>query len=233
MSLVVAPAPTMIDGIKLKICGITSVADAEAAVTAGADFLGFVFYPRSARHDPSAQYQTLKEKLPSRPKVAVCADPVDRDLREIVRLGFDFIQIHCNPDTLTESVAGWAKMAGTRRLWLAPRLPAASDVFPELLPYADTFLLDIFHATKPGGGSRTGDWEKFKRHRATHPDKQWILTGGLDPVNVGEAVRATGADFLDVNSGIEQKPGMKSPAKLKAFTFALHQAAKRGPAPHP
>ena len=218
----------MIDGIKLKICGITSVADAEAAVAAGADYLGFVFYPRSPRHDPAAQFQAMKAGLPARPKVAVCTDPVDRDLREIVGLGFDYIQIHCNPDTLTETVAGWAGAVGRSRIWLAPRLPPATDVFPELLPYADTFLLDIFRADKPGGGSRVGDWEKFKRHRAQHPDKQWILSGGLDPVNVAGAIRATGADFIDVNSGIEQKPGTKSPAKLKAFVFALHQAAKRG-----
>jgi len=217
----------MINGIRLKLGGITSVADAEAAVAAGADWLGFTFYPKSARHDPLAQYQSIKNQLPSRAKVAVCAEPTLADLADIVAQGFDFVQVHCNPDTLTHNVAFWTKTVGRSRLWLAPRLPPGTDIYPELLPYADTFLLDIFHAGKSGGGILTGDWELFRRHQAAHPDKQWILTGGLDPVNIAPAVRATGATLIDVNSGVEQAPGIKSVAKLKAFVHALHNATKQ------
>jgi phosphoribosylanthranilate isomerase len=216
----------MINGIRLKICGITSVADAEAAVAAGADYLGFIFYPKSPRHDPLAQYQSIRAGLPSRPKVAVCVEPVLAELAAISALGFDYIQIHWNPETLTQNIALWVDAVGRRRLWLAPRLPADTDLYPELLPFADLFLLDIFHRGKADGTPRSGDWEKFRRHRALYPEKQWMLTGGLDPISVSGAVAGTGATMLDVNSGVEQAPGVKSPAKLRVFVRSLAQATK-------
>ena len=91
---------------------------------------------------------------------------------------------------------------------------------------AETFLLDTFHADKFGGTGETGDWAKFKRHQAAHPGKTWILSGGLNPDNIAAAITATGAKFVDVNSGVEQSPGIKSPAKLQALVLALHNATK-------
>ena len=95
------------------------------------------------------------------------------------------------------------------------------------MPLADTFLIDTFHPDKMGGTGETGDWAKFKRYQEMYLTKHWILSGGLDPQNVAAAVTATGAKIIDVNSGVEQAPGIKSPAKLKAFVLALHNATKQ------
>jgi phosphoribosylanthranilate isomerase len=113
------------------------------------------------------------------------------------------------------------------RLWLAPKLPPGSDVPAAWLPLAKHFLLDTFHASGFGGSGKTGDWEKFARHRKAHPEKRWMLAGGLNPVNIGEALRATGANFTDVNSGVESAPGVKDQTLLKKFIVAVHEAAKK------
>ena len=218
----------MIGGIKLKVCGITSLVDAELADGVGADYLGFIFYPKSPRWVSNPQYRAMKERLPPRKKVAVSVEPTPDELAKQVELGFDFFQIHFNPQTPVAIVKGWVEKVGAASLWLAPRLPPGVDIYPELLPLADTFLIDTFHPDKMGGTGETGDWAKFKRFGETHPAKHWILSGGLDAHNVAAAVTATGAKFVDVNSGVEQAPGIKSPAKLKAFVLALHNATKQG-----
>jgi phosphoribosylanthranilate isomerase len=218
----------MINGIRLKVCGITSLVDADAADGVGADYLGFIFYPKSPRWVSQPQYRAMKNRLPPRKKVAVSVEPTPADLAQQAEHGFDFFQIHFNPQTPREVVGAWAETVGISRLWLAPRLPPGVDIYPELLPLADTFLLDTFHPDKMGGTGETGDWAKFKRYRETHPAKHWVLSGGLDPQNVAEAVAGTGAKLIDVNSGVEQAPGIKSPAKLQAFALALHQATKQG-----
>ena len=217
----------MINGIRLKVCGITSLVDADAADAVGADYLGFIFYPKSPRWVSNPQYRAMRDRLPPRKKVAVSVEPTAADLALQAGHGFDFYQVHFNPQTPLAIVGSWAETVGISRLWLAPRLPPGVDIYPELLPLAETFLIDTFHPDKLGGTGETGDWSKFKRFRETQPAKHWILSGGLDPFNVAEAVTATGAKFIDVNSGVEQAPGVKSPAKLKAFALALHNATKQ------
>ena len=217
----------MINGIRFKVCGITSLVDADAADAVGADYLGFIFYPKSPRWVSNPQYRAMRDRLPPRKKVAVSVEPSVADLAHQATLGFDFFQIHFNPQTPVVVIGSWVETVGLSRIWLAPRLPHEIDVYPEQLPLAATFLLDTFHPTKMGGTGETGDWAKFKRHREAHPGKTWILSGGLNPYNIGEAVTATGAKFIDVNSGVEQAPGIKSPAKLKAFVLGLHNATKQ------
>jgi phosphoribosylanthranilate isomerase len=217
----------MINGVRLKVCGITSLVDADAADAVGADYLGFIFYPKSPRAVTLTQYQAMSERLPPRKRVAVCVEPSAADLAALVALDFDRFQIHFSAETPVSTIAAWSQLAGRTRLWLAPKLPPAQDVNPEWLPLAETFLLDTFHADKFGGTGQTGDWEKFKRHHAAHAPKTWILSGGLNPDNIAAAVTATGAKFVDVNSGVEQAPGIKSPAKLQALVLALHNATKQ------
>jgi len=217
----------MINGIRLKVCGLTSLVDADAADAVGADYLGFIFYPKSPRGITLTQYQAMKDRLPPRKRVAVLVEPALAELATLGQQDFDRFQIHFSADTPTYVIASWAETIGLSRLWLAPKLPPGQEVKPEWLPLADTFLLDTFHADKFGGTGETGDWDKFKRHQATHGTKTWILSGGLNPTNIAAAVAATGAKFIDVNSGVEQAPGIKSPDKLKAFVLALHNATKQ------
>src|SRR6478736_6465646 len=216
----------MINGVRLKVCGLTSLVDADAADAVGADYLGFIFYPKSPRGITLTQYQAMKDRLPPRKRVAVTVEPTAAELAVLVQQEFDRYQIHFSADTPVAAIAAWAQLAGKAQLWLAPKLPPGQDVKPEWLPLAETFLLDTFHADKFGGTGETGDWDKFKRHQATHGTKTWILSGGLNPSNVAAAIATTGAKFLDVNSGVEQAPGVKSPDKLKAFVLALHNATK-------
>ena len=216
----------MINGVRLKVCGITSLVDADAAAAIGADCLGFIFHAKSPRNLAAAQYAAMKDRLPLGKRVAVCVEPPAAELAALDKLGFDYFQVHFSVETPVAILATWSQLVGGNRLWLAPKLPPGQDVKPGWLPLADTFLLDTFHADKFGGTGETGDWAKFKHHCETHPGKTWILSGGLSADNIAAAVTATGAKFLDVNSGVEQAPGIKSPAKLKAFVLALHNATK-------
>lgn len=217
----------MINGVRLKICGLTSLVDAEAADAVGADYLGFIFYPKSPRGITLTQYAAMKDRLPPRRKVAVSVEPTAAELAAQVAAGFDSFQIHFSAETPFATIADWSARVGRAQLWLAPKLPPGQDAKPEWLSWADTLLLDTFHADKFGGTGETGDWTKFKRHREANPGKTWILSGGLKPDNVAAAVAATGAKFLDANSGVELSPGVKDPAKLKALVLALHNATKQ------
>lgn len=218
----------MINGIRLKVCGITSLVDADAADAAGADYLGFIFYPKSPRYVSPPQMLAMKDRLPPRKRVAVSVEPSPAELTRQVEMGFELFQVHFNPQTPVKVISSWVETVGAGRLWLAPRLPAGVEIHPELLALAETFLVDTFHPDKPGGTGETGDWAQFRRFRETHPAKHWILSGGLDHHNVAAAVTATGATWLDVNSGVEQAPGIKSPARLQAFVLSLRNATKDG-----
>jgi len=214
----------MIDGIRIKVCGLTSLVDAEFADRCGVDYLAFNLHPKSPRFIPLESFRAMAKRLPERRKVAVSVMPTLPELAAMNAAGFDFFQIHFPSDTSVTTVASWAETVGVERLWLAPKLPPAADVPAELRPLAKYFLLDTFHAAGFGGSGLTGDWAKFSRHAAAHPDKTWILAGGLNPENIGDALRQSGARFVDVNSGVETAPGVKDHEKLKRFVVALHQA---------
>lgn len=215
----------MIHGIRLKVCGLTSLVDAELADRAGADYLGFNLHADSPRRVTLAQFRAMAARLPPRKRVAVMVEPSASALAEAVQAGFDFFQVHFRLEIPADTLAGWARTIGPERLWLAPRLPPDAGVPAALLPLAGTFLLDTYQADKFGGTGVRGDWPKFRRHREAHPEKSWILAGGLTPENVDGALAATGARWVDVNSGVEQAPGVKDAAKLEAFVARLRAAA--------
>jgi phosphoribosylanthranilate isomerase len=216
----------MIDGIRLKVCGLTTLVDADFADACGADYLGFIFYPKSPRAITLEQFRAMQPKLPARKKVAVSVAPTADDLRAFAAAGADFFQVHFPYDTPLKTAEAWSKAVGPGKLWLAPRLPPAADVSAELLPLAGAFLLDTFHADKFGGTGQTGDWAKFAHHQQANPKRTWILSGGLNPDNIGEALRACGARFVDVNSGVESAPGVKDREKLKRFVARLRESRR-------
>jgi phosphoribosylanthranilate isomerase len=159
--------------------------------------------------------------MPDRKKVAVMVEPSVAELAEAMGAGFDLAQVHFPHNHPPAAVAAWAKAAGPGRLWLAPRLPPDADVPAALLALSTTVVFDAFHADSFGGSGQTADWTKFRRHREAHPDTTWILAGGLNPENIAVALQATGARYVDVNSGVEAAPGVKDPAKLAAFVAQL------------
>lgn len=215
----------MIDGIRFKVCGLTSLVDAELADRCGADYLGFIFYPKSPRYVSPEKFRAMAARLPPRRKVAVTVTPTVAELEALQAAGFDYFQIHFPLDTPVAALAAWSEAVGKKRLWLAPKLPPEADVTPEMRAAAKFLLVDTFHAAGFGGSGLTGDWGKFARLQAAHRENFWILAGGLNPENIGEALRASGARFVDVNSGVEAAPGVKDEAKLKRFVVALHRAA--------
>ncbi len=214
----------MIDGIRLKVCGLTALVDAEFVDRCGVDYIGFILYPKSPRYVPLVQFEAMRKQLPDRKKVAVSVEPSLDELAAMRAAGFDFFQIHFRDTTPLATLAAWSAAVGPERLWLAPKLPPERDVDPAWLPLAETFLLDTFSADKFGGSGHTGDWGKFARHKTAHPDKTWILAGGLNPENIGDALRHSGARYVDVNSGVETLPGVKDHAKLKQLVIAIHKA---------
>jgi phosphoribosylanthranilate isomerase len=212
----------MIGDIHFKVCGLKRAEDARLAAELGADFLGFILYPKSPRYLPLGDYSELASLLPRGPKrVAVMVEPSLDDLDWAAEAGFDFFQIHARHDLHFGAVNAWSAQVGPERLWLAPKLPPGAP-FPEAWgALAETFLVDTFHAEGFGGSGRTGDWGGFSSRARAHPDKRWILAGGLSPENIREAVASSGARFVDVNSGVESAPGEKSPEKLRALAAAL------------
>ena len=214
----------MIGGIQLKVCGLTSLVDAELADGAGADYLGFILDPASPRHVTTKKFRAMAPRLPDQRKVAVLVEPKAATLAAAVEAGFDRFQIHFRHDLPPAKIEAWSMAVGPQRLWLAPKLPPGVDVMEAWLELAQTFHLDTFQPDGFGGSGRTGDWPKFARHRRAHPGKTWILAGGLNSDCIGDAVAETRARFVDVNSGVESAPGVKDPAKLKAFVAALRDA---------
>jgi len=214
----------MIAGIRFKVCGLTSLVDVEFADKCGADYLGFNLYPKSPRHVSLEQYRALSKNLPDRRKIAITVAPSLDELAAMKAVGFDAFQIHFVADTPLETIKGWSDLVTSERLWLAPKLPPEMDVPVEWLPHAKTFLIDTFSKDEFGGSGKTGDWGKFARHQKNHPEKTWVIAGGISPENIGETLRQSEACFVDINSGVETAPGVKDHAKLKRFVVNLNEA---------
>jgi phosphoribosylanthranilate isomerase len=214
----------MIHGVRFKVCGLTSLVDAEAADAVGADYLGFILYPKSPRYVSLTQFAAMTPRLPPRKKVAVVVEPTVETLAEIKAAGFDYVQVHFSPTTPLATVAHWLEVIPRERLWLAPRVPPGQEVNSGFIALVDHILLDTYHPQAHGGTGQTGDWTSFKALRFGFPHVNWILAGGLSPENIGAALAATGARWVDVNSGIESAPGVKDHAKLRAFVSTLRQA---------
>ena len=213
----------MINGIRFKVCGLTSLVDAEAADAAGADYLGFILYPKSPRYVSLAQFAAMAPRLPPRKKVAVVVEPSTEELTEIKAAGFDYVQLHFPNETPFFIAALWLDVIPPDMLWLAPRVPPGKDFDLAFVPLADTIMFDTYHPEAHGGTGQTGDWKVFEWHRTKFKKVNWVLAGGLNPENIAAAVAATGARIVDVNSGIESAPGVKDHARLQAFAAALRE----------
>lgn len=215
----------MIDGIQVKICGLTSPTDANFSDSGGADYLGFVLHPKSPRYISLLEYKAMSGQLPRKLKVAVTVEPRPEALHSMREAGFDRFQVHFRHDTPHNVIEAWSAAVEPGNLWLAPKLPPHVDVPQAWMGLAGSFLLDTFDEKLFGGTGRTGDWPKFKRHAEGHANKTWILSGGLNPSNVGAALAGTGARFIDVSSGVESAPGVKDHSKLRAFFAAVRTAS--------
>jgi phosphoribosylanthranilate isomerase len=208
--------------IRIKICGITNLADARAATDAGANALGFNFYEKSLRRVVTADAAQIRAKLPKEIEavgVFVNAKPADiNSLRAFVR--FDAAQLH--GDETPEIVA---RVASSLPVIKAFRVDA-NFALTTLNRYADAFafLLDGARAGQYGGTGQTADWDLARCAATSH---RIILSGGLKVENVAEAIRIVHPYGVDVASGLETKPGKKDHARLKEFIDEVRRAEQQ------
>ncbi len=199
--------------IRVKICGINDPAALDTAVEAGADWLGFVFFPPSPRYVTAAQAAALSARHPGGPlRVGLFVDPVEENIAAVLaEMPLDILQLYGRiPD-----IAALRARFGLP-IWRAVGVEAASDL-PMDNRGADCLLLEAKPppaATRPGGNAVSFDWSLLRGWTAPCP---WVLAGGLTPDNVAEAVRETGATAVDVSSGVERARGVKDAALIRAF----------------
>lgn len=205
----------MIGGIEVKVCGLTRREDAQLAKEIGADYIGFIFYPKSPRYVSLEKFEPLIADLPDLPKVAVTVSPDEALIASLQDIGFEHFQIHYSQvDTEWDRIKKWSNLVGTARLWLAPKKPPEEGLDESVLSMADTILWDAYRKDAFGGTGQTSDWSAFASMRLKYPVKNWVLAGGLGPENVSEAVAETGAKRVDFNSGVEISPGIKDRIRL-------------------
>ena len=206
----------------IKVCGITQENDVTKLVEAGVNWFGINLYEPSPRSVDLKRAEKLLSIIPVGQRVLVDVLPSIAKLKACKTAGFDRFQIHFNPEDLPATkLSDWAKCLGKQNLWLAPKIPPDSDFPKNLLAFADTFILDAYSKSAFGGTGKIGNWGLFRDYKTLYPSKTWILAGGLSPLNLQEAIQATGTEFVDLNSGFETAPGIKDTALLASAIQAL------------
>ena len=211
----------------VKICGLSTRETLDVALDAGADMVGFVFFPPSPRHIGLADARALGARVQSRAKkVALSVDADDETLsNSIDALRPDILQLHGS-----ESVA---RVRDIKQIFGLPvmkvlAVETAADLarLPGYAAVADSILFDARapkSATRPGGLGTPFDWQVLRDLDLAVP---FMVSGGLDADNVAEALRVTRAGGVDVSSGVERAPGVKDPDLIRAFIRAARAMAK-------
>lgn len=195
---------------RVKICGITRAEDAASAIAAGADALGFVFYPPSPRHVELESARRIAERVaPFVTRVGLFVNATrDRIAEAVERVGIDLIQFHGDESP--------SDCAGHGRPYIkAIRMKEGVDLIAERERYADAagLLVDSYRPGVPGGTGATFDWDRIPPELAGGI----ILAGGLTPQNIAEAVRRVRPYAVDVSGGVERDKGIKDPDKIRSF----------------
>lgn len=203
---------------QVKICGLRTPETLEAALEAGADFVGLVFFAPSPRNVDLSNARALADAARGRAAiVALTVDADDETLTEIVtQVRPDVLQLHGQ-----ETPARVAEIAARfqRPLWKAVAVSSAEDLAHAALyvPYVERILFDAKPpkgATRPGGNALSFDWTLLAGLDLAKP---FVLSGGLTAENVAEAIRITGASSVDVSSGVERQPGEKDIEMIRTF----------------
>ncbi|MCK0141740.1 phosphoribosylanthranilate isomerase [Aliiroseovarius sp. F20344] len=211
--------------ISVKICGLKDPAQLAAAVDAGARYIGFNFFPKSPRSVTLDQAAALMLDVPTGvAKVSLVVDMDNAGIEDIVKhTTTDMIQLHGSESP--------ERVAEVKAIFGLPVIKAIGISGPDdvaqierFAGVADQLLIDAKApkgADLPGGNGVTFDWRLVQRKYWPCP---WMLAGGLTPENVAEAIRLTGANQVDVSSGVETAPGIKDEGLIAAFCAAAHGA---------
>jgi phosphoribosylanthranilate isomerase len=217
--------------VDVKICGLKTEAALEAALAAGADYVGLVFCEQSPRNLDLGTARALADKARGRAKiVALLVDPDDaRVIDVLAAVEPDMLQLHGSETP--DRVAAIARLA-RRPVMKAVKVDSAADA-EAAIAYRGKADLILFDAKAsegragalPGGNGAAFDWRALESVRGKFP---YMLAGGLTPLNVAEAIRLTGAAAVDVSSGVETRPGEKDAELIRRFLHAA-KTAKQGP----
>ena len=214
--------------VTVKICGLATLEALDVALDAGADMVGFVFFAPSPRNLSFKTAAALESRVRGRAKkVALSVDADDTHLSYVVdALGPDILQLHG-----TESPLRVAEIKAKFKLPVMKAIPVETKgdlaAIARYAAVADQLLFDARaprEATRPGGLGKTFDWHLLEN---LDPGLPFMLSGGLDAGNVGEALRITRAPGVDVSSGVERAPGEKDHDKIRAFIRAARDAAAK------
>jgi phosphoribosylanthranilate isomerase len=210
----------------IKICGLSTPETLDAALSAGADWVGFVRFPRSPRHVDLDVGRDLSGQAKGRAlRVVLLVDAEDADIADaLTALDPDLLQLHGHETP--------QRVAAIRAAFGRPVVKALGVADPSDLAALDSYggaadhlLLDAKpprgQGALPGGNGLSFDWRLLV---GLDPGLPFMLSGGLNPDNVAEAIRLTGTRAVDVSSGVEVRPGIKDPGKIEAFVKAARAA---------
>jgi phosphoribosylanthranilate isomerase len=198
----------------VKICGITRLEDAQAAVEAGANAVGFVFWPKSPRRVDVERAREIASALPEDvTTVGVFVDQPLNDVNDVARrVGLRAVQLHGSED-------GEYVRAMTRPVIKAVAVVGSEAPDVNAWPSNVTVLLDVHDPVKKGGTGKTIDWTVAA---SVASRRNVLLAGGLTPQNVGDAIARVRPYGIDVSSGVEVEPGIKDHGRIKALFEAVH-----------
>lgn len=208
-----------------KICGLSTAETVAAALAGGAAYVGFNFFEKSPRYvTPEAAARLAAPARGKAKVVAVTVDPSDALLRQIAEtLRPDLVQLHGRETPPRVREAAMRSGAGTIKV-ISVGEEADLAHIAAFEAVADHIMLDAKvppGSDRPGGMGVSFDWSLTCGRKFARP---WLLAGGLDPYNVAEAVRLSGAPIVDVSSGVERGAGLKDPALIEAFLSAARRA---------
>jgi phosphoribosylanthranilate isomerase len=202
--------------VRVTICGVNDAAGFDTAVAAGADWVGFIFFPRSPRVVSAREAAALSARHVGGPaRVGLFVEPTDAEVADVLgTVRLDVLQLYVDAPRAAALRARFGVP-----VWRAVGVAAATDL-PAGAGGADGFVVEPkppAGATRPGGNAVALDWSLPSGWQAPAP---WLLAGGLTPDNVAQAIHASGARAVDVSSGVERSRGAKDPALIRAFITA-------------
>ena len=211
---------------RIKMCGTTTLQDAQAAVDLGVDALGFIFADKSPRAiKPATALEIVSHIPPFVGKIGVFVNKAQKEIEEIIHyLGLTGVQLHGDEDpgfcrNMARSVPSCAVLKAFR---IGPRTQKE-----DIAPYngvVQGFVLDSFVKNQEGGTGHTFDWSILKKLDLQKP---FLLAGGLNPDNIAEALERVAPFGVDVNSGVEDVPGRKNHELLRRFVDGVSQTDAR------
>ncbi len=208
---------------RIKMCGTTNLMDLKVAVEVGVDALGFIFFEKSPRNiHPLDARKLIQELPPFINRVGVFVDRDITEVKEIVNLaGLSHLQLHGNesPKYCENLLLSMPKCQLIKAFRVSP--DTKKDDFAPYREVVSGFLLDTFSQKAVGGTGHTFDWSHIPKLQLQLP---FILAGGLNPQNIEEAIKNVQPFGIDINSGVESKPGVKDHAKLRLLAIRARGA---------